>query len=121
MTATALLAPSVAGAKDALTVTTEVGKAHGKAIHDGKVHAWLGLPYATPPVGDLRWKAPQPAAKWAGERDATKYASHCAQNHVFDDMVFQGDGASEDCLYLNVYAPATAVKSSKLPVMFWIP
>ena len=50
----------------------------------------------------------------------TKYAPHCAQNHVFDDMVFQDNGPSEDCLYLNVYAPATSDKNSKLPVMFWI-
>jgi para-nitrobenzyl esterase len=109
-----------AGTDDALTVKTKMGKVHGKAINAGKVRAWLGLPYAAPPVGDLRWKAPQPAAKWSGERDATKYAAHCAQNHVFDDMVFQDDGAAEDCLYLNVYAPATAGKNSKLPVMFWI-
>ena len=45
-------------------------------------------------------------AKWTGERDATKYGAHCAQNHVFDDMVFQDGVDSEDCLFLNVYAPA---------------
>lgn len=118
--ASVMVVPSVAGAKDALTVKTAAGKARGKAINSGKVHAWLGLPYAAPPVGDLRWKAPQPAAKWPGERDATKFAAHCAQNPVFEDMVFQDNGPSEDCLYLNVYAPATADKDSKLPVMFWI-
>jgi para-nitrobenzyl esterase len=105
---------------DPLTVKTAQGKVQGKTINDGKVRAYLGLPYAAPPVGDLRWKAPEPAAKWSGTRDATKYATHCAQNHVFDDMVFQDNGPSEDCLYLNVYAPATASAKSKLPVMFWI-
>ena len=120
LAASAMVAVCAVGADDALTVKTNAGKAHGKAINDGKVHAWLGLPYAAAPVGDLRWKAPQPAARFSGERDATKYASHCAQNHVFDDMVFQDSGASEDCLYLNVYAPASAGESSKLPVMFWI-
>jgi hypothetical protein len=57
---------------DSLTVKTEQGKVTGKTINDGKVKAFLGLPYAAPPVGDLRWKAPEPAAKWKGERDATK-------------------------------------------------
>ncbi len=120
LAASAMIALCAAGSDDGLTVKTKFGKVHGKDINEGKVHAWLGLPYAAPPVADLRWKAPQPPAKWHAERDATKYASHCAQNHVFDDMVFQDEGASEDCLYLNVYAPATAAKTSKLPVMFWI-
>jgi len=105
---------------DPLTVKTALGKVQGKTINDGKVRAYLGLPYAAPPVGDLRWKAPEPAAKWSGKRDATKYAAHCAQGRVFDDMIFQDNGASEDCLYLNVYAPATSSAKSKLPVMFWI-
>ena len=118
--AAALLVFSSLAYADSLTIKTEQGKVHGKTINDGKVKAWLGLPYAAPPVGDLRWKAPQPADKWSGERDATKYGAHCAQNHVFDDMVFQDDGPKEDCLFLNVYAPDTADKKSKLPVMFWI-
>jgi para-nitrobenzyl esterase len=71
-------------------------------------------------VGDLRWKAPEAPAKWKGERDATKFGAHCAQGHVFDDMVFQDNGESEDCLFLNVYTPAGATDKSKLPVMFWI-
>jgi para-nitrobenzyl esterase len=77
---------------DSLTVKTAQGKAHGKTINDGKVKAFLGLPYAAPPVGALRWKAPQPPAKWKGERDATSFGAHCAQNHVFDDMVFEDSG-----------------------------
>jgi para-nitrobenzyl esterase len=105
---------------DSLTVKTEQGKARGKTINDGKVLAFLGLPYAAPPVGDLRWKAPQPPVKWKGERDATSFGAHCAQNHVFDDLIFQDGGASEDCLFLNIYTPAEASAKSKLPVMFWI-
>ena len=115
LAAAALLGMSVAAKADPLTVKTEQGKAHGKTINDGKVRAWLGLPYAAPPTGDLRWKAPQPAAKWKGDRDATKYAPHCAQNKVFEDMVFQDDGPSEDCLFLNVYAPATADSKASFP------
>ncbi|HUV68424.1 MAG TPA: carboxylesterase family protein [Terracidiphilus sp.] len=105
---------------DSLKVKTAQGKVLGKTINDGKVKAFLGLPYAAPPVGDLRWKAPEKAASWKGVRDATKFGAHCAQGRVFDDMIFQDAGPSEDCLYLNVYAPASAKGNSKLPVMFWI-
>jgi len=115
-----LLGFAVNSSADPLKVKTEQGKVQGKTINDGKVKAFLGLPYAAPPVGDLRWKAPEPAAKWKGTRDATKFGAHCAQNHVFDDMVFQGPPPSEDCLFLNVYAPADVKSKSKLPVMFWI-
>src|SRR5580693_2077866 len=74
---------------DPLTVKTVQGKVKGKTINDGKVRAFLGLPYAAPPIGDLRWKAPQPPAKWSGKRDATQFGPHCVQGRVFDDMVFQ--------------------------------
>jgi para-nitrobenzyl esterase len=121
--AAALSATGAVASADSLTVKTADGKVHGKLINEGKVRAFQGIPYAAPPVGDLRWKAPQPAAAWKGELDATKYGHHCAQNHVFDDMIFQDaatpdDKGSEDCLTLNVYAPENA--KGKLPVMFWI-
>jgi para-nitrobenzyl esterase len=119
-TAGLMLGLTAASYADSLTVKTVQGKVHGKTINDGKVKAFLGLPYAAPPVGDLRWKAPEPPARWKGTRDATKYGAHCIQGHVFDDMVFQDSGPSEDCLFLNVYAPASATKKSNLPVMFWI-
>jgi para-nitrobenzyl esterase len=105
---------------DSLKVKTQEGKIQGKTINNGEVKAFLGLPYAAPPTGELRWKAPEPPAKWKGTRDATKFGAHCAQGRVFDDMVFQDSGPSEDCLFLNVYAPADATDKSKLPVMFWI-
>ncbi len=105
---------------DSLTVKTEQGKVQGKTINDGKVKAFLGLPYAAPPVGEMRWKAPEAPAKWKDVRDATKFGAHCAQGPVFADMIFQDAGPSEDCLFLNVYAPADSSEKSKLPVMFWI-
>ena len=111
---------SVSAHADPLTVKTEQGKAQGKLINEGKVKAFLGLPFAAPPVGDLRWKAPAPPLPWKGLRDATKYGAHCYQAHVYDDMVFQDSGPSEDCLFLNVFTPADAKAGSKLPVMFWI-
>ena len=77
-----------------LTVKTEQGKVRGKTINDGKVQAFLGLPYAAPPVGDLRWRAPQPPAKREGERDATSFGAHCAQNRIWDDFIFLDSGAS---------------------------
>jgi para-nitrobenzyl esterase len=121
LTLTALLTgASAASNADVLKVKTEQGKVQGKTINNGNVKAFLGLPYAAPPVGELRWKAPEPPAKWKGTRDATKFGAHCAQGRVFDDMVFQDSGPSEDCLFLNVYAPADATDKSKLPVMFWI-
>ena len=103
---------------ESLTVTTEQGKVSGKTINSEKVNAFLGLPYAAPPVGALRWKAPEAPAAWKGVRDATHYGSRCVQTQIFDDMVFQDSGPSEDCLYLNVFTPAD--KKGKLPVMFWI-
>jgi para-nitrobenzyl esterase len=110
---------------DPLVVMTADGPVHGKRINDGKVRAWQGIPYAAPPIGTLRWRPPQPAARWAALRETTHFGHHCAQNHVFDDMVFQDsasstDSGSEDCLNLNVYAPESRKGGAKLPVMVWI-
>ncbi|HZB89598.1 MAG TPA: carboxylesterase family protein [Terracidiphilus sp.] len=115
-----LLGVSRSAVADPLVVKTEQGKVQGKTINDGKVRAYLGLPYAAPPVSELRWRAPEAAEKWKGVRDATKFGARCVQGEVFDDMVFQDSGPSEDCLFLNVYVPADATARSKLPVMFWI-
>jgi para-nitrobenzyl esterase len=86
----------------------------------GEQKAFLGLPYAAPPTGEMRWKAPQPPLAWKGVRDATKFAARCEQWHVWNDYIFLDAGPSEDCLYLNVYAPASANRTSRLPVMVWI-
>ncbi|HEX3912329.1 MAG TPA: carboxylesterase family protein [Steroidobacteraceae bacterium] len=85
-------------------VKTRQGEAQG-TLADGVV-VFKGLPFAAPPVEDLRWRVPQPAAKWSGVRAATAFSPSCAQ--------------AEDCLYLNVYEPADAKKGAKLPVMVWI-
>jgi para-nitrobenzyl esterase len=103
--------------RDSLTVKTKTGKVMGKA--DGTVRAFLGIPYARPPVGPLRWKPPVPAAKWKGVRQATEFGSHCMQPTVYKDMIFRDPGISEDCLTLNVWTSATDAKA-KLPVMVWI-
>jgi para-nitrobenzyl esterase len=102
------------------TVKTAQGQAAGKWILDGTQKAFLGLPYAAPPTGDLRWKAPQPPSAWNGVRDATKFGARCEQWHIWNDYIFLDSGPSEDCLYLNVYVPTSAKQKSKLPVMVWI-
>ena len=98
-------------------VKTVSGVVEGKS--DGPVNVFLGIPYAAPPVGDLRWKPPVPAAKWNGVLKARDFGSHCMQGKVYGDMNFRDPGGSEDCLTLNVWVPAKAA-AAKLPVMVWI-
>lgn len=96
---------------------TRSGTVEGKYL--GSVSAYLGIPYAAPPLGELRWKAPEPAPKWRGVRKATELAAHCMQSPVFPGPSFKDRGASEDCLVLNIWAPAEASRT-KRPVMVWI-
>jgi para-nitrobenzyl esterase len=117
VTALAVALPSQAS--NPLVIKTDQGKVHGKMSADNQTRDFLGIPFAAPPVGPLRWKAPQPAAKWQGVRQATSFGSRCMQQERYDDMVFRDPGESEDCLTLNVWAPAGKSKS-KLPVMVWI-
>jgi len=107
-----------ARANDHLVVKTATGKVRGELSADGQVRIFLGIPYAAPPVGQLRWQPPQPAQKWHGVRDATNWGDRCIQTHPFEDMVYRDPGQSEDCLNLNVWAPAK--HKGKLPVMVWI-
>ncbi|AXC15887.1 putative carboxylesterase [Acidisarcina polymorpha] len=109
--------PSFAEKKPELMVKTKSGKVAGKA--QGDVRVFLGIPFAQPPVGPLRWKPPVPAAKWHGVRQATEFGPRCMQSKLYADMVFRDPGTSEDCLTLNVWTPA-ADKNAKLPVMVWI-
>ncbi len=83
------------------------------------IRAFLGIPYAAPPVGPRRWKAPEAAIKWTGIRPANRFGNRCVQTSPFPDMVFQSPAESEDCLYLSVWTPARTA-GEKLPVMVWI-
>ncbi|MDQ6705881.1 MAG: carboxylesterase family protein [Acidobacteriota bacterium] len=100
-------------------VRTANGLVEGKTSANGKVRIFEGVPFAAPPVGDLRWKEPQPAANWDGVRKVTDFGPRCMQANIYGDMVFRDKGPSEDCLYLNVWTPAADAKA-KLPVMVWI-
>jgi para-nitrobenzyl esterase len=98
---------------DPKQVQTSLGMVQG--AETASMRQWLGIPYAAPPVGALRWKAPQAAAPWTGSRDAGKFAPHCAQ----PGGSFGTASTSEDCLYLNVYTPRDS-GNGPFPVMFWI-
>jgi para-nitrobenzyl esterase len=96
-----------------------MGKVKGTLSADGQVRAFLGIPYATPPTGPLRWKPPQPAASWSGVRSAESFGHRCMQPKLYADMIFRDPGQSEDCLTLNVWTP-TQTDNAHLPVMVWI-
>jgi len=89
------------------------------ATSDG-VDAFKGIPFAAPPLGDLRWRAPQPVAPWNGVRDSTQYGHDCMQTPFGGDAAPLGTTPSEDCLVLNVWRPAGSKPGDKLPVMVWI-
>jgi carboxylesterase type B len=119
---------------DTRTIRVESGKLFGAATADGKVIAYKGIPYAQPPVEQLRWQPPQPAGRWQGTLAATSFGPHCVQFGSYPDMVFHDPGESEDCLTLNIWTPADAKLAAKksgaknsvaknsggLPVMVWI-
>ena len=106
---------SDAGTLDPLEVQTTKGRVRGKLSLGSR--AFLGIPYATPPTGDKRWRAPQPAAAWTETLNAISYGPICLQNTP-DNSAFDAT-SSEDCLTLNVWAPETPA-SEPLPVMVWL-
>jgi len=105
-----LFAASGAFAAQPAPVRTDCGLVQGVA--EEGLTVYRGIPFAEPPVGDLRWKAPQPHAKWEGVRDAAKFANDPFQGNG-------GPGVGEDCLYLNLWTPAKS-PDEKLPVLVWI-
>ncbi len=112
-----LLLCAVAAAAAADQVKVEGGVLAGIASADSAVRVFEGVPFAAPPVGALRWQAPQPAAAWTGVRKADQFGARCFQGNIFGDMIFRDKGISEDCLYLNVWTPSPARKH--LPVLVY--
>lgn len=106
-----------AGTTGANQVKTANGVVEGVAEKSG-IRAFKGVGFAAPPVGDLRWRAPQPVKNWQGVRKADKFGPRAMQRAVFGDMNFRSNGMSEDCLYLNVWTPAKSNKE-RLPVLVY--
>ncbi|XP_069848597.1 cocaine esterase-like isoform X2 [Dipodomys merriami] len=112
--------------------TTHTGQVRGSLVHvkdaNVAVHTFLGIPFAKPPVGPLRFAPPEPPEPWSGMRDATSYPAMCLQNAdtmrelavTLLNLTLPHTPVSEDCLYLNIYSPAHAHEGSNLPVMVWI-
>jgi para-nitrobenzyl esterase len=96
---------------DELTVKVDTGTLHGAKT--GDVRHFLGIPYAAPPIGDLRWRAPQPPVPWQGVRAAVEVGAQCPQT-----FGLSGAGGDEDCLFLNVWTPSPA-PATNAPVMVW--
>jgi len=117
-----LIALAQASAWAGPVVSVAQGQLEGR--QDGVVNTFLGIPYAAAPVGDLRWRAPQPAPAWAGLRDASRFGPSCMQTVLPDGRApwtheYMVNGAiSEDCLSLNIWTPATS--TGKKPVLVWI-
>lgn len=104
--------PNSADGLSTVTVETSHGLLRGKVLNDPAIEVFQGIPYAAPPVGELRWKAPRPPANWSGVRDALAPGSPCPQSGRLEST-------NEDCLYLNVWSPHRA-GNRKLPVMVFI-
>ena len=100
-------------------IAVDGGRIDGVTLPSG-VRAWLGVPFAAPPLRDLRWKAPQPVTPWRGVYHADRFAPECLQplRGSMQNHYFGNEATSEDCLYLNIWAPPKPGK--RLPVMVWI-
>lgn len=116
-------AAAAPAARAAITdpVRVEQGELAGTSGRSAEVRVYKGIPFAAPPVGDLRWKPPQPPLHWQGVRQATEFGNSCPQPPYPSNGLFAGTTApiSEDCLYLNIWTAAKSAED-RLPVMVWI-
>lgn len=102
----------------AVQAQTQSGLIEGNYNTHTGIQTFLGVPFAQPPVGDLRWKAPQPPIPWEGVRETKAFGPRPMQTMVFGDMKSRSDGVSEDCLYLNIWTPAKR-DTRNLPVLVY--
>lgn len=113
-----VFATAAAADERGTVVETDAGRIRGQRADEGSdVLVFKGIPYAAPPIGELRWRPPQPVTPWKGTRNALAFAPGCPQPDV--KIVGRVDRQNEDCLYLNVWTPSLD-REKKLPVMFWI-
>ena len=122
LAATLAALPSAAAIQQPIKVKT--GLVAGAAASDSSITVFKGIPYAAPPVGDLRWRAPRPPAAWQGVRKTDQFSASCVQNIVTErkpwTFEFMAHGEiSEDCLYLNIWTPAKSA-AAKRPVLLWM-
>lgn len=110
--------PAVNSTPDEPVIQTASGMVRG--AREGDVDVFKGIPFAAPPVGEFRWRPPQPVTPWEGVRDAKEFGPTCAQGGWGAGPGAIAEGSSEDCLYLNVWKPSGARQGAKLPVMVWI-
>jgi para-nitrobenzyl esterase len=106
-------------ARDAAATRVKIDSGEVEGVAANGVIAFKGIPFAAPPIGDLRWRAPRPAAAWSGVRPAREYGHDCMQEPFGGDAAPLGTPPAEDCLVANVWTPAQRA-APRLPVMVWI-
>ena len=115
----AIAAVAMLAAAPAMAQTVKVEGGTLRGAKAGDLEIYKGIPYAAPPTGDRRWRAPAPVVKWPGIRDAAAFGADCVHTRADWEADRNGAPMSEDCLFLNVWAPATRIKAGA-PVMLWI-
>jgi para-nitrobenzyl esterase len=120
-TGSLLATAQVGSASSTDRVQISNGKIEGLGKQSSGVRIFEGIPFAQPPVGELRWKAPESAKNWKGVRQAVQFGPRCMQHPIYGDMNFRSNGMSENCLYLNVWTPAKKGDSkAHLPVLVYV-
>lgn len=100
------------------SVTVQVSEGSLLGLKEDNVAVFKGVPYAQPPIGNLRWKEPQPVKRWTGTRKANRFRSRAMQRFIYKDMRFRSEDVNEDCLYLNIWTSNVSAKE-KMPVLVY--